>query len=125
MIKKILPFIVPVVMTLVATYNLVQVNNTELTRWRGGGFGMYTEPHWKDNEVWFIGIPYEIDVMTVYSGEIDKVRRQPNDSNIKELGKILQKKHAYENFSIQVWTIDYDIETFKATKVLANELFFQ
>jgi hypothetical protein len=42
----------PLLLAVVATAHLVRVERDGLSRWRGGGFGMYAEPHPHLYQVW-------------------------------------------------------------------------
>jgi hypothetical protein len=37
----------------VAALQMFLVEATSLTRWKGGGFGMYSEPHFLSRQIWF------------------------------------------------------------------------
>ena len=41
-------------LSLLALAQLFAVHSHGLSRWRGGGFGMYSEPHPNETEVWFV-----------------------------------------------------------------------
>ena len=47
-------FGIPVLMALVAVGQMIVVEQQALTRWKGGGFGMYTEVHFNHREVWVV-----------------------------------------------------------------------
>ena len=49
---KILTFIVPFICVGVALFHLYNVNRNNLSRWKGGGFGMYTEINEERRIVW-------------------------------------------------------------------------
>lgn len=125
MLDRIKHIIVPVVMVIVATIQMVSANKTELTRWRGGGYGMYAELNWISHEVWFYNVPMGIDYLTIHSDLANKVRRNPSDKNLQALGDAVKAKHNLSNFYISVWKLQYDNSTNVITKRKANEINIQ
>lgn len=129
--KKIVKYFVPILMFLVAAFQLFQVNNEGLTRWKGGGYGMYSEIHYSSYEVW-----------TTYKGEIKeikniekidgitpeeskrlilKVKLFPNNRNLRALAKILKKDEDYP-ITIQVWKPKINLNNLSYSRVLLKEI---
>ena len=125
MLDRIKQLIVPVVMVVVATIHIIAANTTELTRWRGGGYGMYAELNWLGNEVWFYNVPADIDYLKIHAKLANKVRRNPSNKNLLELGNAIKSKHKVDNFYISVWKLEYDNSTNIITKRKANEIHIQ
>ena len=106
MIKEYLKYYgVPALLLLVSAAQLVMVGKG-LNRWRGGGFGMYSDFHFSDT------------VITVNSGNekdslllADSIPRQwllsvevfPSKRNIKKLAGALASKINHNDFTIEVW----------------------
>ena len=125
MLDKVKHFIVPVIMLVVATVQIIAANTSELTRWRGGGYGMYAELNWLSNEVWFYNVPANIDYLTVHAKLANKVRRNPSDKNLEALGNEVKSQHGLANFYISVWKLEYDNTTNILSKRMANEINIQ
>ena len=112
-------------MVLVASLQMVTANKTELSRWRGGGYGMYADLNWVSNEVWFYDVPPNVDYINVHFDLTDKVRRNPSDKNLEQLGNAVKTKHQLSNFYIGVWKLEYDNSTNTISKRKANEIYIQ
>ena len=123
--KRIKQTIVPLIMVVVAIIQMVAANKTELSRWRGGGYGMYAELNWVSNEVWFYSVPLNVDYVNVHSKLSNKVRRNPSKKNLTQLGSAVKNKHGISNFYIRVWKLEYDNSTNRISKRKANEIYIQ
>ena len=122
---RIKQIIVPVIMIVVATIHIITANTSELTRWRGGGYGMYAELNWLAHEVWFYNVPANIDYLTIHAKLANKVRRNPSKKNLQQLGNAIKSKQGIDNFYISVWKLEYDNSTNIITKRMANEINIQ
>ncbi len=129
--KKIVKYFVPILMFLVAAFQLFQVNNDGLTRWKGGGYGMYSEIHYSYYEVW---ITYQGEIKEIKHDEkiegissrrsrrlILKVKSFPNNRNLRALAKILKKDEGYP-ITIQVWKPKINIDNLSYSRVLLKEI---
>lgn len=120
-----LRFLIPVIMIVVASVNCVLVNTTDHTRWRGGGFGMYSEIHWTNNEIWFNNVPVDIDLVEIHSKLCNTVRRNPSEDNIKKLASAIKRDQGLSNFNIEVWRLSFDKNNLVMNKKKINELFIK
>ena len=58
----------PTILLIVAIHQLTLVHTTQLSRWRGGGFGMYSEIHPKYRRIW------------AQTGQQSETRQEPSKS---------------------------------------------
>ncbi len=113
---------------LIVALNQMRLVYTEgLSRWKGGGFGMYSEFHPHYNQVWisiqegefknsrdslFSRIPQDL---------FYQVRVFPNKNNLKKLYNSMKKYSDLEDFEVQVWRpyMDEQNSTFKRKLIIA------
>ena len=64
------PWVLPAVALVVALAQLNATRSTTLTRWRGGGFGMYSELHPSRRQLWVVeqGSPRALDLQALEPG---------------------------------------------------------
>lgn len=107
-------YAIPIVLGLVAIAQLWRVDDEGLTRWKGGGFGMYSDFHVKQREVWVQagaealaagpGVPQTLEIAA------GRCARFASPSCLRELRDPVlevfpQARH------LQVWTFDVDPQT--------------
>ena len=119
-------YAVPVVMALVATWQIVRVHTQGLSSWRGGGFGMYARFHPRTNDLWLCHGD-DCYRYTKYDGRADEftphLRRCLTLTNEKTLRQALSwlpcsEEHTH---SLSVYRLDFDpVKMTLSRKVLAR-----
>lgn len=84
-----------------------------LTRWKGGGYGMYSELHYPIREIWLLKRDTNINLSKLYLTKKEKrlvvnVQRFPNTKTIQELTHHFKSKYK-DTFEIEVWTPNINI----------------
>lgn len=104
---KVFGYAVPIIVFILASVQFVQTRKG-LTRWKGGGFGMYTELNFPHREVWIVlpdtsmNLDKVPDFKKKHQELIRKVQRYPNPRTIAPLSAALAKSYT-DSFNIQVW----------------------
>lgn len=104
----------------------------QLTRWKGGGFGMYTDIHWSSNQVW-VGSRehwFSGDTLTELLGHenqryLGRVQRNPSEENMRQLADLIMERGALEECFLQVWRPEIDEECTTYGRVLVSEMYYR
>ena len=117
---------VPIVALLVIIAHFLLANTFNLSKWKGGGFGMYTEVHYYYNEVFIPHLDPPLTVLADEHYEIEKImkdiKRMPNDGNLEKMAKSISKFVSSDTITIQVWKPFIDSESANYSRELVNEL---
>ena len=117
---------VPIVALLVIIAHFLLANTVNLSKWKGGGFGMYTEVHYYYNEVFIPHLDPPLTVLADEHYEIEKImkdiKRMPNDGNLEKMAKSISKFVSSDTITIQVWKPLIDSKNATYSRELVNEL---
>lgn len=117
---------VTVLLLLVAFNQLYLTTFGNLSRWKGGGFGMYTEFHPTYYRVYtkfktspppgtnFTPSPF-MGIMR------KKIRINPTEKNLRKLKREMRKGSGIQDLVIQVWKPKFDPKTMKFYRELYRE----
>jgi hypothetical protein len=121
---------IPALLAAVALVQIAAVETRGLTRWKAGGFGMYSEPHYSWTQVW-VGVPAqgglrfhlfgkELQGAGVggLHGQVTQCRRRPTEACLRELARALPGRIA----AIQLWRPRVDPNTFAYQRERLAEL---
>ena len=110
----------------VVLFQLIRVYTEGLSRWKGGGFGMYTEVHYKQHEIWVNHANFSLDSLAKNNSKVResivKLKRTPSDKNLHQTAQLIQKFAQIDTLTIQVWKPKIAIENAEYTRELINEL---
>ncbi len=119
------------VLVLVALHQLVLVHTHGLTRWKGGGFGMYSDFHVHQRQVWLATVtPPEADHAVDASTRLARTRmraaarRCGRFANRACLEELATHGSAFDlgGARIQLWEFDMDVERSRFGRRLAMEV---
>jgi hypothetical protein len=102
-------YALPLLIVTVAIHQFYMVYRHNLTRWRGGGFGMYSEMHpmhrqvWIGNQdsMWHASDP-KITKRAV-ANKANSVRYMPNEKSLLQLAGFAAKQYKMHSLRVQVW----------------------
>ncbi len=102
-------YALPLLIAGVAFHQFYMVYQKQLTRWKGGGFGMYSEMHPLSREVW-IG---HSDSMWLASdpklkfrpvaNRANRLRFMPNENEMHSFAQLAAKHYRLNHLKVQVW----------------------
>ena len=122
-----LKYLIPTVMFLVASFQFVQTRNG-LSRWKGAGFGMYSQIHFNRNEVWIGTLGdslLNIKSSSRYDDDLKKLLRKakrfPNEKNLASLSERMILEYGNDSLIIQVWEPLLDLDKFTFSRRKLNE----
>lgn len=119
---------VPCLLVVVACFQIYQVEFEEKSRWKGGGFGMYTTIHPFNDEIWIDGefvstknLPKQ-DSLRLHI-LISKVKIHPTKHQIKNLVNWLDIEK--DSVKIQIFKPKFELENSVYTKTLRYETIYR
>jgi len=123
---KILNYIVPIIALIVIAIQVVMVETNNLSKWRGGGFGMYSEAHYQQREVWINNTNIELDSIFKKDEQVElavkRAKLLPGNSELRKTAKLVKHLFNADTLTIQVWKPYTDISTSKYSRKLVNEV---
>lgn len=115
---------IPVFALIVVAVQLVLVKTKELSRWKGGGYGMYTEIHYVYNQIYIPG--FSVDSLVKDNEEMQstfgKLLVMPNRYNLKKVAKIVLKTQDVDSINVQIWKPLVNSKKGTYTRVLSDEI---
>lgn len=102
-------YALPLLIITVAIHQFYMVYLHQLSRWKGGGFGMYSEMHPTDREVWigkrdsmWCATNIKITPRAV-ANKANTLRFVPNQQNIEKFATFAAKQYKLDSLLVQVW----------------------
>ncbi|MFP6858944.1 MAG: hypothetical protein VCA73_16820 [Roseibacillus sp.] len=104
----------PALLMVVALAQLAAVEITGLTRWEGGGFGMYSElpPMTRHVVIDISQSPNRLpkSAAKALAKNTERFQVIPNDNNLDAVGEVL-RRHSIAPFRIDAWAESFDLST--------------
>lgn len=124
--------LIPLLLISFFVAQLWQSNQGQLTRWKGGGFGMYTDIHWSSNQVWIGNRTrwFSGDTLNELIGRenqryLGRVQRNPSDENMLDLANLIMERGELNECFLQVWRAEIDSECTTYHRVLVTEMYYR
>lgn len=118
--------IIPIVSLIIITIQIIMTNKFNLSKWKGGGFGMYTEVHFNQYEVWISDVDFPLDSLIRTNKDvrlaINGLKLKPSDKNLYLTAQLLNKLTNHDSIIIQVWKPYIDINKSHYSREIANEI---
>ncbi len=117
---------VPALVFVVAAIQYYNVQQG-LTRWKGGGFGMYSEISFQKNEIWvstqdsFLLVEDLLPNWQHYSKTIGDVKRFPTQETLEKLYRVIWKLDPEQTYVIEVWRPKMNMKNLNYEKSLIYE----
>ncbi|MEO6347625.1 MAG: hypothetical protein ABIO60_06915 [Aquaticitalea sp.] len=124
---SILKYAIPILALLIIVIQFGIVNATNLNKWKGGGFGMYTEVHCYYNEVYIKHLEHSLDSLRTIDFPLDqaikKAKCLPNTYNLREIAKLVSK-YGTDTITVQIWKPLVEAQSNSYSRELVNEFQF-
>lgn len=118
----------PALMLLVAGHQYYTCKYHNLSRWKGGGFGMYSEIHFGARDIWVESDTgfYSIFVGAEnykYRSYANKARIHPQSDAMNRLAARIKADRHLKQIKLQVWEVVFDAEklSFTRNKMLEDD----
>ncbi len=117
---------VPALALLVVGIQFVLCSTWNLTKWKGGGFGMYSEVHYYYHEVYISPLKVSLDSLQKKDANITdaikNAKRMPSDANLNRIGQLISKYAPGDTISIQIWKPHLDARKARYSRELINQV---
>jgi hypothetical protein len=127
-IKNILKYPVPIIAVLVIIVHFVLVKSSNLNKWKGGGFGMYSEVHYYFNDLVIDDLNKPLDSLIIEDRNIASfimdVKRMPNNGNLHKMAELASKYVSSDTIKVQVWKPVIDAKNSTYSRELINRYQF-
>ena len=121
-------FLATALLTTIATIKAFEAETEGTTRWRGGGFGMYSEINWQERIIWISSKEKDFSVNSnallknpKYINLQARIKRVPSQKNMRELAQLIGNYTENLSIIIQVWKPEFNLEKKILKKILINE----
>ncbi|WP_430467637.1 hypothetical protein [Winogradskyella ouciana] len=117
---------IPCVAVVVIMVQLCNVHINNLSRWKGGGYGMYTEIHYQGNQIYITGMSVDSLIANNSINESFRyLKLMPNERNLEEAARQVLNLTNEDSIHIQVWKPTINSKDGKYTRVLLEELYYK
>ena len=121
-------YIVPIIALLVVILHFILTKTTELSPWKGGGFGMYAEVHYYYSEFVITNLNKSLDSIIKQDRQVAEfvmdVKRSPNNKNLKHMAELVSKYATNDTITVQLWRPKVDSNTETYSRELINHYQF-
>ena len=118
---------IPGLAVIIIVIQLFFVNTKKLNKWKGGGYGMYTEIHYYYNQIYVPGMPVDslIKGNTEMKSTLGYLMLMPNKNNLKKAGALILKTTQKDSIQIQIWTPTISSHTGLYSRKLVDEVYLK
>ena len=122
--ERLLKYGIPILAVIVVVIHFFFANTKSLSKWKGGGYGMYTEIHYSSNQIYIPGM--SVDSLVKGNLEIKNQLRylmlMPNRINLTKAGELILKITRKDSLHIQIWKPNVNSTTGHYTRELIDEI---
>ena len=115
---------IPGLAVIVIAIHLFFVNTQNLNKWKGGGYGMYTQIHYYHNQIYIPGL--SVDSLLKDNREMKNTLSflvlMPNKNTLKKAGKLILNTTQKDSIHIQIWKPSVNSKTGHYTRELIDEI---
>lgn len=115
---------IPSLALVVVLIQLFFVNTQSLNKWKGGGYGMYTEIHYYYNQIYIPGMMVDsmIEDDDDMKTTLGRVKLMPNHDNLKKAAALVLETTQKDSIHIQIWKPTVNSTNGVYSRVLVNEI---
>jgi hypothetical protein len=117
-------YTLPAIIIAIAAFQLYEVHYHKLSRWKGGGFGMYSEVHPLWRQVWIISkdSSFPIEKSSKLYADAYRLKMKPDeDRTLAFAGKAADLLNL-DSITIQVWEPGLDIKSNRLSRIKVKEV---
>ena len=119
-----LKYTLPAIIIAVAAFQFYQHHYHQLSRWKGGGFGMYSEVHPDRRQIWVItrDSSFQINNKSKLYAAAYRLKIKPNKKNTMAFALKTADQLNIESITIQIWEPFLDISTNRLSRIQIQEV---
>lgn len=122
--ELVLKYGIPGLAILVIVVQLSFVYTKKLNRWKGGGYGMYSEIHYRSNQIYIPGM--SLDSLLKDHREMKRtlgyLMLMPNKDNLNKAATLILETTQRDSIHLQIWKPTVNSENGSFTRVLIDEI---
>ncbi|NRD22557.1 hypothetical protein HNV10_04850 [Winogradskyella litoriviva] len=115
---------IPVFAIIIVAVQLFLVKTKDLSRWKGGGYGMYTEIHYAYNQIYIPG--FSVDSLVKDNEQMQstfgRLLVMPNSDNLEKVAKLVLETTHVDSINVQIWKPIVNSKEGTYTRVLSHEI---
>ncbi len=123
----VLKYGIPSLAVVIILIQLFFVNTQRLNKWKGGGYGMYTEIHYYYNQIHIPGM--SVDSLLKNDLEMKNalgfLMLMPNKNNLNKAGELILKTTHKDSIHIQIWKPIVNSKTGFYSRELIDEVYLK
>jgi hypothetical protein len=123
-------YALPLLMLLVALHQFFMVYRHHLSRWKGGGFGMYSEIHPMEREVWigrkdsmWLATDPRITTREV-ANKANRIRYMPNEKKLLQFAGFAAKYYGLDSLRVELWQPALNPANHSLKRILIREVHY-
>lgn len=122
--QELLKYGIPSLALIVFLIQLFLVNTKDLSRWKGGGYGMYTEMHYAYNQIYIPGMSVDSLVKDnpKMKSALGHLMVMPNKINLEKAAILVLNTYNRDSIHVQIWKPIVNVENGTYTRVLKEEI---
>lgn len=124
--KILLKYGIPSLAVVIIVIQLLFVNIHNLNRWKGGGYGMYSEIHYYYNQIYIPDI--SVDSLVTDDDLKDSLgflMLMPNEDNLKNSAELVLKYTKKDSIHMQIWKPIVNSKNGVYSRELVNEIYLK
>lgn len=115
---------IPGIAAVIIGIQLFYVTTQNLTKWKGGGYGMYTGIHFYYDQIYIPGM--SVDSLLKENKDIADafgvLKIMPNDKNLRTAAELVLKTSEKDSVHLQLWKPSVNSKTGVYSRVLFHEI---
>ncbi|HUH27110.1 hypothetical protein [Gelidibacter sp.] len=123
----VLKYGIPTIAVIVIALHVFLVNTKNLSKWKGGGYGMYTEIHYFSNQIYIPGM--SLDSLLKDNREMKKtlgyLMLMPNTDNLNKAAQLILKTSQKDSIHVQIWKPIVNSKNGHYSRVLIDEIYLK
>ena len=122
--ELLLKYGIPGIAIVIIGIQLFYVNTQNLTKWKGGGYGMYTGIHFYYDQIYIpcISVDSLLKENKAIADAFGILKIMPNDKILRTAAELVLKRSGKDSIHLQLWKPSVNSKNGVYSRVLFNEI---
>lgn len=118
---------IPCLAVILIIIQIILVNTHQLSKWKGGGYGMYTEIHYYYNQIYIPGLSVDSLIKNDQDmrATLGRLKLMPNINNLNKAARLVLKTTERDSVHIQIWKPIVNSQNGEYSRTLVNEIYLK
>nr|WP_321234275.1 hypothetical protein [uncultured Psychroserpens sp.] len=125
--EALLKYGIPSLAIITIVMQLFFVHTKNLNKWKGGGYGMYSEIHYYYNQIYIPGI--SVDSLVKNDADMKAtlgyLMLMPNEDSLKKAAELVLQTTEKDSIHIQIWKPTVDSKNGVYSRALIDEIYLK